>query len=51
MHGGGLCGIPANRLQCPENLRTFNNMMKFSATIGFRHLRRPWIENPGWVAV
>jgi len=38
-------------LQCPEKLLTFNGMMTLLATNGFSHLRRPWIENPGWVAV
>jgi hypothetical protein len=38
-------------LQCPEKLRTFNDMMNSRATLGFRHLRRFWIGFPGWVAV
>jgi hypothetical protein len=43
--------IPVYRLQCPEKLLTFNGMIKLSATFGFRHLRRPWNDIPGWVAV
>jgi hypothetical protein len=39
------------RLQCRGDLRKFDQMKTFMPTIGFRHLRRPWIENPGWVAL
>ena len=38
-------------LQCRGELRKFGSMMTSALTHGFRHLRRPWIENPGWVAV
>jgi len=60
--GGRFCGSRSNpavmrrpkvtkRLQCRENLRTFNDMMNTQAALGFRHLRRFWIGHPGWVAV
>jgi len=39
------------RLQYLRDLRKFVWMKTSAPTIGFRHLRRPWIENPGWVAV
>jgi len=39
------------RLQYLRDLRKFVWMKTEAPTTGFRHLRRPWIENPGWVAV
>jgi len=26
-------------------------MKTLTPTVGFRHLRRPWMEIPGWVAL
>jgi hypothetical protein len=39
------------RLQLTGLFRKFIATMNSRAANGFRHLRRPRIENPGWVAV
>jgi hypothetical protein len=46
-----VAGWSLKELQSSALLRKFHCMMISAATIGFLHLRRPWIENPGWVAV
>jgi len=43
--------ISINKLQSLAQLRRFLGMMTFESTIGFSHLRRTWIEIPGWVDV
>jgi hypothetical protein len=43
--------MQTRRLQCPGKFLTFNGTMNSQATLGFCHLRRFWIEFPGWVAV
>jgi hypothetical protein len=44
-------GIRNWRLQCSAKLHTFMRMMNSQAALGFRHLRRFRITDPGWVAV
>ena len=53
-----MSGIPPDggnpqtkRLQWVGKLRKFSGMKTTRAAVGFRHLRRPWVRHPGWVAV
>jgi hypothetical protein len=41
--------IRENGLQSTAHFRRFDGVTIFASAAGFRHLRRSWTENPGWV--